>query len=227
MDFKPFFLKYESLVTVVETMFDKVQNEYSENVKCKPGCSDCCFALFDLTLIEAIYINYHFNEKFDGVEKLNIIDRANRADRRTYKIKRAAHKEFLDGASEVEVLGRMSLERVRCALLNEDNMCDLYEKRPLTCRLYGIPTSASEMSHTCGKSGFLEGKKYPTVNMDQVYKQMYQLSEELVLASKSKNYKMGDMLVPVSMALLNDYTENLLGVKDEPSQDENTEEKNE
>ncbi len=226
MDFKPFFLKYESLVTVVETTFDKVQNEYSENVKCEPGCCDCCFALFDLTLIEAIYINNHFNEKFSGVEKLNLIDRANRADRRTYKIKRAAHKEFLDGASEVEVLGRMSLERVRCALLNEDNECDLYDNRPITCRLYGIPTSSSGMSHTCGKSGFLEGTKYPTVNMDQAYKQMYQLSEELVLASKSKNHKMGDMLVPVSMALLNDYTENLLGVKDEPSLDENAGGKN-
>jgi Fe-S-cluster containining protein len=226
MDFKPFFLKYESLVSVAETMFDKVQNEFSENVRCEPGCSDCCFALFDLTLIEAIYLNHHFNEKFSGVEKLDLIDRANRADRRTYKIKREAHKEFLDGASELDIIGRMSLERVRCALLNEDDMCDLYENRPITCRLYGIPTSSSGTSHTCGKSGFLEGNKYPTVNMDQVYKQLYQLSGELVSAAKSKNHKMGDMLVPVSMALLNDYNEALLGVKDEPSHDENAGEKN-
>ena len=226
MDFKPLFLKYESLVSVAETMFDKVQNEFLKNVKCEPRCSDCCFALFDLTLIEAVYVNYHFNEKFSGVEKLDLIDRANRADRRTYKIKREAHKEFLDGAKESAVIGRMSIERVRCALLNEDNMCDLYENRPITCRLYGIPTSSSGMSHTCGKSGFLEGNKYPTVNMDQVYKQLYQLSEELVSKVNSKNPKMGDMLVPVSMALLADYNEDLCGVKDAPSQDEIGEEKN-
>ncbi len=220
IDFKPFFAKYEALVDMVEGIFSKVTKEFPENVKCGMGCSDCCFAVFDVTLIEALYLNHQFNNKFDGVQKLDLIDKANRADRKIYKLKRLASKDFAEGANEVEILGRMATERVRCPLLNDKDQCDLYASRPLTCRLYGIPTASSGMSHTCGKSGFVEGEKYPTLNMDALYKQLYNLSAELVSAIKSKHAKMSEMLVPVSMAMITDYNEVYLGLPVEQTEED-------
>lgn len=222
VNLEPFFRKYESLVVTVDSLFQKVKSEYSSNMKCVVGCDDCCYALFDLTLIEALYINACFNNKFSGLQRLTLIDKANRSDRKTYKIKRDAHKTYLDGASELEILGRISSERVRCPLLSEESKCDLYENRPLTCRLYGIPTSASGISHTCGKSGFIEGEKYPTLNMDVLYKQLYDISSELISAIGSKNYKMSDMLVPLSMALITIYDEEYLGISSSNSDSDNS-----
>lgn len=211
-DFTPFFTKYESLVGMADAVFNKVSNEYEHLVECKNGCSDCCHALFDLTLVEALYINTRFNQTFSGKEKEALLEKANRADRMTYQIKKEAHKESQKGKNEVDILGMMALEKVRCPLLNDNDACDLYSYRPITCRFYGIPTEINGMSHTCGKSGFKEGEKYPTVKIGVIQKQLYDISEEIVRALSSKHVRMADMLVPLSMAILTKYNEEYLGL---------------
>ena len=92
IDFDPFFKQYEELVRAADDVFQRVSKEYPECVKCKIKCSDCCHALFDLTLIEAIYINHKFKEKIKDNAKEVIITRANDIDREIYKIKRQAYK---------------------------------------------------------------------------------------------------------------------------------------
>lgn len=215
MDFQTYFKQYEAIVEMAEGVFQQVKSENEAHVKCKVGCSDCCFALFDLTLIEAVYLNYHVKKRFKGKLREEMIDRANRADRMIYKVKRQAHKSFEEGENEVKILAKIGSERVRCPLLNKEEQCDLYENRPITCRLYGIPTSIGGMSHTCGLSGFSEGTPYPTVNMDVVHKRLYEISEALVKFIQTKHIKMADMLVPVSMAMLTDYNEEYFGLKNE------------
>lgn len=214
IDFKPYFAKYEALVDMVEGVFKKVKQEHGEQVKCKTGCSDCCWALFDLTLIEAAYISTKFRELFKDADFEGIKEKANRADRKIYKVKRDAHKSLQEGKNEVEILAKVGAERVRCPLLSLMDRCDMYEFRPITCRLYGIPTSINGMSHTCGMSGFQEGVPYPTVNMDVIYKQLYEISAEFVASIDTKYKKMADMLVPLSMALLTEYNAEYLGIEE-------------
>jgi Fe-S-cluster containining protein len=152
---------------------------------------------------------------FEGKKLETIIENSNRADRKTYMVKRKAYKDKEAGKNEVEILMEIAAERVRCPLLNKDDMCDLYEYRPITCRLYGMPTSTGGISHTCGKSAFVEGKPYPTANLDVIQKKLYEISAEFVGQIKTRHAKMADMLVPLSMAILTDYDENYLGVVDE------------
>jgi len=213
-DFTPFFTKYESLVGMADAVFNKMCKEYEHLVKCKNGCSDCCHALFDLTLVEAMYINAHFNRMFSGEEKEALLEKVSKADRKIYRIKREAHKEMQKGKNEVDILGMIAIEKVRCPLLNSNDECDMYQYRPITCRFYGIPTEITGMSHTCGKSGFKEGEKYPTVKLGVVQKQLYDISGEIVRALNTKYIKMADMLIPLSMAILTDYDEEYLGLAD-------------
>lgn len=215
IDFTPCFEKYKALLAKADEMFAQVKKEFPECVTCEIKCADCCHALFDLTLIEAIYINHRFNKMFEGQKKEAIIEKSNRADRKTYMIKRKAFKDKEAGKNEVEILMELAAERVRCPLLNEDDMCDLYEYRPITCRLYGIPTSTGGIGHTCGKSAFVEGKPYPTANLDVIQKKLYEISAEFVSQIRTRHVKMADILVPVSMAILTDYNEDYLGVIDE------------
>jgi len=215
IDFTPHFEKYRALSAKADEMFAKVQKEFPECVTCEIKCADCCHALFDLTLIEAIYINYRFNEMFEGKKKEAIIENSSRADRKTYQIKRKAFKDKEAGKNEVEIIMEIAAERVRCPLLNEDDKCDIYEYRPITCRLYGMPTSTGGIGHTCGKSDFVEGKLYPTVNLDVIQRKLYEISAELVGQIKTRYVKMADMLVPLSMSILTDYNEDYLGMVDE------------
>ena len=219
INLKPYFEKYEALVEKAEAAFDRVKASHAECVKCEEKCSDCCFALFDLTLIEALYIHHKFNEKFKGSARIELVEKANRADRRIYKIKRHAFKELQSGRNEGELLAQMALERVRCPLLSEKDLCELYEYRPLTCRFYGIPTAIGGAGHTCGKSGFQQGTQYPTVNLDAVHGQLQQISAELLRDIKSKNIKLVDLLVPLSSAMIMNFDEVFLGIAEEPEEE--------
>ena len=218
IDLNPYFKKYEKLVATADAVFDRVKKAHADCVKCGERCADCCFALFDLTLIEALYINYKFKEKFKGSAKLELVEKANRADRQIYKIKRKAFKAFQDGKNEGEILAEMAFERVRCPLLNDRDLCDLYEYRPLTCRFYGIPTAIEGAGHTCGQSEFKQGEQYPTVNLDIINNQLQQISAELLRDIKSKNIKLADLLVPLSSSMVMDFDEVFLGVADEPEE---------
>jgi Fe-S-cluster containining protein len=214
IDFEPFFKKYEELVKTADDVFARVSKEHSECVNCKIECSDCCHALFDLTLIEAIYINNKFKEKIKDNDKEAIMNKANDIDRQIHKIKRKAYKELEAGGSEDEILTMLAGERVRCPFLNDKDSCDMYEYRPITCRFYGIPTSIGGVGHTCGKSGFVEGEKYSTVNLDIIHSRLQQISADFVKEIKTEYIKLVDMLVPLSMALLTVYDEEYLGLKE-------------
>ncbi len=214
INFTPFFKKYEEVLAMADGAFERVKKEYSESVKCKTGCSACCYALFDLALIEALYINYHFKKAFKGKEKNELIDKSNVADREVHRIKKKASEDLKTGKKEDEILTEIAMAHIRCPLLNEEDKCSFYEYRPITCRLYGIPQSIGGVGHTCGKSGFVEGKQYPTVKLDIIQNKLYEISSEFVKEIKSGYTKLGDMLVPLSMAILTDYSEEYLGITD-------------
>ncbi|CAN2045179.1 Zinc- or iron-chelating domain-containing protein [Candidatus Magnetomoraceae bacterium gMMP-1] len=219
LDFTKFFKKYEGMVAQVDSVFEHVKNNYPDCVKCEVKCSDCCHALFDLSLIEAMYINHHFNQMFEGQTRSKILEKADSADRKIHVIKRRAFKKSQSG-TEDEVFKDIAKEKVRCPLLNDNDQCDMYEYRPITCRLYGIPTSIGDRAHTCGLSGFNKGKSYPTVKLDKIYNNLYQISLELISSLKTKYFKMADVLVPLSMALLTSYNEEYLGLKDDKNEKE-------
>jgi Fe-S-cluster containining protein len=211
--FKTFFERYEALSASVERAFETVKSQYPDCVKCKPLCSDCCYAVFDLTLIEALYINERFRAKYSG-ETLEILtERCNRIDRTLYKLKKSAYKAAESGKDENDILEEMAETRVRCPMLNDAQMCEIYEFRPLTCKLYGIPTAIGGKGYTCGLSAFEKGEKYPTASLDKIQNQLLALSAELASAIQSKYMRMGEMLVPLSMALATVYDDEYLGIQ--------------
>jgi Fe-S-cluster containining protein len=220
MNLEVYFDKYKAIVDQVDAVFQRVQAEHEDCVRCRVGCSDCCHAIFDLSLVEALYIKAQFDKVFKEGDRAQIIERANEADRAVYRLKRRAFKDHENGKPENEILEEMAAERIRCPLLDADDRCALYADRPLTCRLYGIPTVIADKAHTCGLSGFEPGKAYPTVRLDAIQQKLYDLSDELARDIGSSYPKLAELLVPVSMALLTEYTEAYLGVKEDASSED-------
>lgn len=212
LDFTEYFQKYEAIVAEVDAVFKKFETEMPDLVKCGKGCSDCCYALFDVTLVEGMYINARFNEKFSGMERSAILDRADKADRQIHKLKRKVYKASQEGRPVNDILMEVAKARVRCPMLGDDDLCAIYENRPITCRLYGVPTAIGGEAHTCNKAGFKGGEKYPTVNMDIILDRLLAVGKDLQKGIGSRFKELGDMLLPVSMAIVTDYDEGYLGV---------------
>ena len=213
MDFSKTFDKYEALVSEVDKIFKSMQDSHKDCVRCEIHCADCCHAVFDLTLVESVYINYHFNKSLARKERRPIIRRAEKVDRKYYQIKRKLQKMYIDqGKPPEEVFFQLAQERVPCPLLNDEDLCDLYVRRPITCRVYGIPTSIGGKTHTCEKSDFRQGTAYPTVNLDKINDRLFELSKELLQEIGSKNLKMHMSLIPPSVTLMSTYDEEYFGV---------------
>ncbi len=218
LDFSEFFKRYEAIIGEADQVFKAVRDRFSENVRCEKGCCDCCHALFDLTLVEALHLNRAFNAAFKGKARNAILERADEADRKVHKLKREAFKAVQEGKDAQELLAEMAKAKVRCPLLSDEGLCELYDHRPATCRIYGVPTAIGGQAHTCGKSAFEKGKAYPTVYLDRIQDKLYALSHELAATLNSRYKDLGEILVPASLALLTDYTEEYLGIKkDKPA----------
>lgn len=219
VDLSDIFAKYERLVAEVDAVFERVATQHPDCVTCERGCSECCHAMFDLSLVEAMYLNVKFKESFDyGKERSDVLENAGAADRLSYKIKRKAYKQSMDGADSRQVLEAIARERVRCPLLNGDENCAMYQYRPITCRLYGIPTAIGGKAHTCGKSAFEKGAAYPTVSVDRIQDRLAALSQELADTVKTRFKELSAVYVPVSMALMTEYDDTYLGIGDPPKE---------
>ena len=212
MDFSAYFEKYERLVAEVDKIVADVQARHGDCINCGQGCSDCCHAMFDLSLVEALYLNHKFNAAFEGQARSDILDRADKSERENYRIKREAFKLSREGAKSADILAAIAKARVRCPLLDADERCELYAVRPVPCRLYGIPTAFGGQVHTCVKSGFKAGEKYPTVQMDKIQDRLALLSNELARSLRTKHTRLAETYVPLSMAIMNKYDKEYLGL---------------
>ena len=222
MDFAPYFLKYEALSRAADQVFERVKREFPDCVRCREECADCCYALFDLTLIEALYLNEKFKARFAGEKRETLLERANRADRAVHKLKRKAYRDLNAGKPESEILAALGDERVRCPLLNDQDLCDLYEHRPITCRLYGIPTSIGGRGRTCSLSAFENGRSYPTVDIDKIHGRLQEISAEVLRDIQAANIKLADILMPLSMALMTTFDNAFWGIDDDAPEKESS-----
>ncbi|MDL2267766.1 YkgJ family cysteine cluster protein [Desulfovibrio sp. OttesenSCG-928-G15] len=212
-DLTPFFERYETQAKEADALFAHIRSQYPDLVVCKEKCSSCCHAMFDLSLVEALYLNGKFNERFPpGKERTAILDAADSADRTAARIKRKVFKESKEGKDSNEILAEIARVKVRCPLLDENDRCIMYDVRPVTCRLYGVPTAIGGQSHTCGLTGFLQGEKYPTVALDKIQHRLSALSTELTTFIGTAYTELDSMYVPVSTALLTQYDAAYLGI---------------
>ncbi len=212
-DLTDIFARYENLRAEADTLFDRVREACPQCVTCKEGCSDCCHAMFDLSLVEAMYIHRAFEKAFNyGPERSAILERASELDRHITRLKRELYRAEKDGESPEAIMSVAAKVKMRCPLLDDEDRCLMYEARPITCRLYGVPTAIGGQGHVCGFSAFEKGRPYPTVHMDKMQARLEDLSKEIATAAKSRFKELHEVYVPLSMALLTRYDEAYLGI---------------
>ena len=212
-DPSPVFSKYETLRDSVDALFLKLSLEYADCVKCHEGCGDCCHAVFDLSLVEAMYLNRKFQDSFNvGPERSEFLQLAATADRKIHRFKRKILKEEQAGRDLGGIMAEAARFRQRCPLLDQNDRCRLYAFRPITCRIYGVPANIGGQAHSCGKSAFKPGEQYPTVSLETINRRLAELSLELARLLGSP-YVLHEVFVPLPMALLGAYDHEYFGLE--------------
>lgn len=167
--------RFFSLLQELDRTFIKLGQNFQQEVRCRPGCVDCCHACFDISFIEAAMIHLHLKSSSNKYEQVRLSERAQVAGAEIEQKLR----DVPGGMNSAQVLEELPFWRIRCPLLSDEDRCDLYEIRPITCRVYGLPTAIRGQGHVCGLSGFEKGKQYPTVKLDSVFGYLQDLSRGL------------------------------------------------
>jgi Fe-S-cluster containining protein len=191
------FHSYELLVDKAEAAFHETAVSYGRCVTCRRHCSDCCHAIFGLFLIEASYLQGHFARLSDP-QKQDVLRRCRQADEKLEELKQRFQSEGPDSQGAINALAR---ERIQCPLLDENQDCVLYRFRPITCRVYGIPTAVQGKARVCGKTHFEKGQSYPVFDLDGAYRDFHLLSMGLMKGEGHQDLEKASLLISVSTAL--------------------------
>lgn len=208
------FSRYENIAKKADYLFKAIQEKYPLSVRCHIHCCDCCYAIFGLFPIEAAYINYHFN-RLDRKTKREVLRKAEKADAEIIKAKDKLQQAF-DEKPEMQVYG-LGKQKIRCPFLTEKDECILYEKRPIICRIYGVPYSLNdgkkEISYVCGISGFEANASYQTVKLGRLYNELIKFSRELMANGGAPIAKLNraNLMLPLSRIIRMPFEEIIKG----------------
>ncbi|WP_153306018.1 YkgJ family cysteine cluster protein [Desulfatiglans anilini] len=191
------FERYRELAAAADGAFRRFQSDYSDRVLCQPGCRDCCHAVFGLFLIEAVWIHSHF-EDLSRKDRRPALLRCEKSRKEIERL-RTRILPFADDPFRSNRL--MAQERVRCPMLLPTGLCLIYPWRPITCRIYGIPTVIQGRIRYCPKSGFGPDEAYPAFSLDTVFRELYQLSRSLLAGLEQGDPLKADLLVSLPAVL--------------------------
>jgi Fe-S-cluster containining protein len=191
------FRSYEYLVERADTAFQQMEKQFGPCVACVRGCSDCCHAVFGLFIMEAAHLKKHFDQLDKGTRE-RAWARCAETEKGLAKLESMLQEFQGDPRMQSYAMGK---QRIRCSLLDENDDCILYEYRPITCRVYGIPTRVQGAARVCGKTGFKRGESYPLFDLDGVYGDLFILSRELLINLGRGDPEKASLLISVSKAL--------------------------
>lgn len=173
-----------NLFAAVDRVFLQVAGQYPGEVRCGAGCVDCCQAVFDLSLVEAVHLR----------RKILVFSPDKLA-----RVREAAELALGEWKRLVAEGGDPSLSRICCPLLDRDSgKCMCYEARPVNCRTYGVPTEIEGKAHVCGLSGFTPGISYPVIRLATIQSALREFS------LRQAGQAAGNRRFPVAAAIIGD-----------------------
>lgn len=105
--------------------FNRNVGIYGEKIKCRRGCSKCCYQIFRITHADAEMIRAHVN--LLPIPAKNFL-------KQKAKDCLSLRKECTDTIEFSENPGT-----IPCPALGQDGECTIYEARPVICRRFGPP----------------------------------------------------------------------------------------
>lgn len=183
----------EELLSRVDDWFSRCMETYPEHIACQSGCSACCRSTFDITLVDAYYLKRGF-EVLPGPVKDAVLAKCHErlASMREHWPE-LDHPFVLNYRPEEDWEILMPDEdETPCVLLGADGRCLVYQNRPMTCRLHGIPLLDTE--------GEVMHDEWCTMNFTEV--------DPLGLTGLAAPF---DAILREEVALFRDFTGLLLG----------------
>ncbi len=143
----------QKLIQIVDAALADVTRRSGEWLVCRPGCTQCCIGAFPINQLDAVRLRRGLSD----LEK-HAPERAARVRRRARESVARLSPEFPgdtvsgvlhEGAEAERRFADFANDEPCPALDPETGTCELYESRPMTCRVFGPPVGSEEGLGVC------------------------------------------------------------------------------
>jgi len=143
MHCSPPFSRDRALIQIVDSALADATHRGGKWIACRPGCTQCCIGVFPINQLDAARLRQGLTKLEEGEP-----ERAARLRQRAREaVSRLAHDfpgdpitGLLDEGEEAEQRFADFANDEPCPALDpETGLCELYEARPMTCRVFGPP----------------------------------------------------------------------------------------
>jgi Fe-S-cluster containining protein len=143
----------QKLIQIVDSALADVTRRSGDWLVCRPGCTQCCIGVFAINQLDAARLQ----RGLDDLEK-RAPERAARVRQRARESVARFAPEFpgnpvsgvLDEGEEAERKFADFANDEPCPVLDpETGHCELYESRPMTCRVFGPPVRSEDGLGVC------------------------------------------------------------------------------
>lgn len=142
---------YRQLLGEADRWFDQAAAALADHVQCRAGCSLCCHGLFDISVADAELVAQGFASA-DGARREALRLAATELLAEVGRLAPGWAPPWRLGdidAARFEAIADALAER-RCVALGPDGSCQIYDHRPLICRLHGLPMYDPQAQRECG-----------------------------------------------------------------------------
>lgn len=142
-----------ALIQIVDAALADVAHRSGEWLVCRLGCTQCCIGVFPINQLDALRLRNGLAD----LEKLAPERAARVRARARESVARLSHDFPGDPATGILDEGEIAEERFAefandepCPALDpETGGCELYESRPMTCRVFGPPVQSEDGLGVC------------------------------------------------------------------------------
>ena len=145
--------RHSTLIQIVDSALAEVTRKSGDWIACRPGCTQCCIGPFAINQLDALRLR-HGMEDLEG----RVPERAARIRRRARESVVRLSQDFpgdaitglLHEGEEAERRFADFANDEPCPALDpETGLCELYDSRPMTCRVFGPPVRSEDGLGVC------------------------------------------------------------------------------
>jgi len=141
------------LVQIVNAALTDATRRAGPHLACRPGCTQCCYGAFAINPLDALRLRAAMQQMAvnQPEQAASIAERANRY--------LAEFSPSFPGNQQTGILGTSDEDQeafedfanqAPCPALNpESGLCEMYDARPMTCRVFGPPLRVEDGIGVC------------------------------------------------------------------------------
>jgi Fe-S-cluster containining protein len=145
MNSRDFLRKHKGLAWRLDEWFRALQAKHANRMKCRQGCAQCCYGLFDVSLPDAFWVAQAVAALSADIRS-EVLERARIIQQKILREEPELRVPFFLHSLSEDKIDRL-VERIqdtRCPFLDMHDCCLVYDDRPFACRLEGIPMVDSQ-----------------------------------------------------------------------------------